>query len=143
MSKGISAYAKIIINAPQNKVWEALVSPEKIKEFMFGSDVVSEWKEGSFIIWKGVWEGKPYEDKGVIIQVKEPELLEYTHFSPLLGLPDVPENYHLLTYQLSAVEEGTELSLSQDNNTTEEQKEHSEKMWASMLEGIKKVVEND
>lgn len=33
------------------------------------------------------------------------------------------------------------LQLSQDNNSTEEDREHSEKMWTMMLTGIKKVVE--
>ena len=58
------------INAPITKVWDALTNPEIIRQFMFGTEVVSEWSKGSPIVWKGTWEGKPYEDKGVILAIE-------------------------------------------------------------------------
>ena len=109
---------------------------------MFGTTVTSDWKEGSFITWKGVWQGKTYEDKGVIHQIKTGKILQYTHFSPLTGLPDVPENYHLVTIELSEKGNQTHVSLSQDNNATEEAQKHSEKNWSMMLSGLKKILED-
>ncbi len=141
MKNTLIAQAHITISAPIAKVWDALVNPEMIKQYMFGTNAVSDWKEGSPIVWKGEWEGKPYEDKGVILQLKPERVLQYSHFSPLSGQADVPENYHTLTIELSSEEKGTLLLLSQDNNSTEEDREHSEKMWGMMLTGIKKVVE--
>ena len=94
MNKGLVAKASIDINAPIAKVWEALITSKIIKQYMFGTEVISEWKEGSSIIWKGTWDGKPYEDKGIILKVKPMTTLQYSHFSPLLGVPDLPENYH-------------------------------------------------
>jgi len=135
------AKAHITISAPIAKVWDALVNPEMIRQYMFGTNAASDWKEGSPIVWQGEWEGKPYEDKGVILQLKTERMLQYSHFSPLSGQADVPENYHTLTLELSTQEKGTLLLLSQDNNSTEEDRDHSEKMWAMMLTGIKKVVE--
>ena len=135
------AKAHITISAPIANVWDALVNPEMIRQYMFGTNAVSDWKEGSPIVWQGEWEGKPYEDKGVILQLKTERMLQYSHFSPLSGQADVPANYHTLTIELSTQEKGTLLLLSQDNNSTEEDREHSEKMWAMMLTGIKKVVE--
>ena len=129
------------ISSPIAKVWDALVNPEMIKRYMFGTNAVSDWKEGSPIVWKGEWEGKPYEDKGVILQLKPERMLQYSHFSPLSGQADVPANYHTLTIELSTEEKGTLLQLSQDNNPTEEDREHSEKMWGMMLTGIKRVLE--
>ncbi len=61
---------------------------------MFGTDVVSDWKQGSTIVWKGEYKGKKYEDKGVIFKLEQNQTLQYSHFSPLSGKPDVPENYH-------------------------------------------------
>ena len=142
MNKGLIAKATIDINASIGKVWEALITPEMIKQYMFGTEVVSEWKEGSSIIWKGIWEGKPYEDKGIILKVKPMNTLQYSHFSPLSGVPDVPENYHTLTYELSNDESHTLVSLSQDNNANEKAKEHSQKMWETLLAGLKMVLEN-
>jgi len=90
MSHGFMANAEIGINAPIAKVWDALVNPETIKQYMFGTNVVSDWKEGSPIVWKGEWQGKTYEDKGVILRLVPRQIIQYSHFSPLSGLPDVP-----------------------------------------------------
>ena len=136
------ARSSIKVDAPAREVWTALVTPSAIKQYMFGTTVNSEWKEGSPITWKGEWQGKPYEDKGVIRQLKPEKALQYTHFSPMSGLPDKPENYHTVTIQLSPEGAGTRVSLTQDNNPTEESRAHSEKNWTMMLEGLKKFVES-
>jgi uncharacterized protein YndB with AHSA1/START domain len=135
------AKASTTIEAGAAEVWDALVDPAKIKEYMFGTNVSSDWKVGSPISWKGEWEGKAYEDKGVILQLNPPRVLQYTHFSPLAGLPDEPENYHTVTIELAENGSATNVTLSQDNNPTEKAREHSEKNWGMMLEGLKKFVE--
>ena len=108
---------------------------------MFGTHVTSDWRENSPITWKGEWQGKSYEDKGVILQSKPGRTLQYSHFSPLSGLPDKPESYHTVTIELSREANQTRVSLTQDNNSTEEAREHSEKNWEMMLTGLKKFVE--
>lgn len=137
------AKATTSIDAPAAKVWDALVDPASIKQYMFGTDVSSDWKEGGAITWKGEWQGKAYEDKGTIRRIEPGRVLEYTHFSPLAGLPDAPENYHTVTVELSGNGSSTNVALSQDNNPTDEEREHSEKNWRMMLEGLKKFVESD
>jgi uncharacterized protein YndB with AHSA1/START domain len=135
------ARCSIIVAAPPSKVWQALVTPSAIKQYMFGTNVSSDWKEGSPIVWKGEWQGKQYEDKGVIRQFTPEQALQYTHFSPMTGLPDKPENYHTVSIQLTPEGNGTRVSLTQDNNSTEQERAHSEKNWGMMLEGLKKFVE--
>lgn len=141
MNNNLVAKAAISIKAPSTKVWDALVTPAAIQQYMFGTNAVSAWKEGSTIVWKGVWQGKSYEDKGVLLQVKPARTLQYTHFSPLSGLPDEPGSYHTVTIELSAEGSGTRVSLSQDNNLTEQAREHSEKNWGMVLTGLKRFVE--
>jgi uncharacterized protein YndB with AHSA1/START domain len=142
MSRGLVARQSVRIHAPAAKVWDALVNPATIKKYMFGTTAVSEWKHGSAITFKGEWQGRRYEDHGVILRLEPQRVLEYTHFSPLSGLPDKPENYHTVTLELSPVENGvTVLTLSQDNNPTEQAREHSEKNWGMMLAGLKKLLE--
>ena len=141
MSTNLLAKATIPINTTTERVWNALVNPDAIKQYMFGTNVVSEWEEGSSITWKGEWQGRPYEDKGVILKFQPRRTIEYSHFSPLSGLPDKPENYHTVTIDLSAEGSQTHVSLTQDNNATEEARAHSEKNWGMMLAAMKKFLE--
>jgi uncharacterized protein YndB with AHSA1/START domain len=140
-TKGLIANAQALIDAPVDKVWDAFTNPETIKKYMFGTTVSSDWKNGSDITWKGEWKGKAYEDKGEIIQIKPKTYLQYTHFSPLTGLPDVPENYHNVTVKLTPKNVSTIVLLSQDNNKTEDARHHSEENWTMMLTELKKLLE--
>jgi uncharacterized protein YndB with AHSA1/START domain len=135
------ATAEADIDASGDRVWNALTDPEQIKQYMFGSTVSTDWKPGSPIVWKGEYEGKPYEDKGEIVKVERPRRLELTHFSSASGLADRPENYHTLVYELEERDGKTHLSLSQDNNPTEEAADRSRANWETMLESLKQVVE--
>jgi uncharacterized protein YndB with AHSA1/START domain len=141
MDKKFVARRTLAINAPIAKVWDALVNPRMIKQYMFGTNAISEWKEGSPIVFRGEWEGKRYEDKGVILRLEPERLLQYTHFSPLSGLPDTPENYHTVTVELTSQGTRTLLSLSQDNNASEQAREHSEKSWGIMLASLRDLLE--
>src|SRR5687768_14828549 len=126
MKKDHIAKATATINASAATVWDALVQPEKIRKYMFGTNVVSDWKQGSPITWKGEWQGRAYEDKGTILKFSPPRMLQYTHFSPLTGQPDKPENYHTVTIELAGEGAKTNVTLTQDNNPTEEARHHSE-----------------
>ncbi len=141
MDKNLIAKASISIAAPDKKVWDALVDPAAIKQYFFGTTVVSDWHLGSPIVWKGEWQGKAYEDKGVILKIMPGKIIQYSHFSPLSGLPDKPENYHTVTIELTAAGSQTLVSLSQDHNATEEERSHSEQNWGMMLAGLKKFLE--
>lgn len=140
-TKDFIAKAEAKIDAPASKVWDALVNPAVIKKYMFGAEVVSDWKKGSNITWKGEWEGKKYEDKGKILEIQPEKRLIYTHYSPLSGEADKPENYHTVTVELKPGANKTAVSLLQDKNTTEKAQKESEKNWKMMFSELKKVVE--
>jgi uncharacterized protein YndB with AHSA1/START domain len=138
------ATASIAIGAPIQKVWDALINPEMIKQYMFGTNVHSDWKEGSAIIWSGEWQGKTYEDKGTILKIEKEHLLQYSHFSPIGGKPDIPENYNTITIELIEISADcarTNVTLWQDNNESEEAREHSEKNWRMVLNDLKELLE--
>lgn len=137
------AKVSILIDAPRTHIWEALVKPALIKKYMLGTTVVSDWKKGSPIIWKGEWDGKPYEDRGIILDIKPEKVLQYSHFSPLSGLPDAPENHHIVTIALTKRGNKTELSLAQENNKDEETRQHSEENWKMILDNLKKLLEKE
>jgi len=141
MEDNLIAIASVDIEAGRDEVWRALVTPEAIQEYMFGSRVETTWRVGTPITWSGEWQGKSYTDTGKILRFEPLELLQYSHFSPLAGLPDEPNNYHTVTVTLSPAGTHTRVSLSQDHCANEEERAHSEQNWGIMLESLKKVVE--
>jgi uncharacterized protein YndB with AHSA1/START domain len=138
---GLVATAEIDIAAPASAVWQALTDPDSIKQYFLGATVETDWRPGSPITWSGEFNGQPYQDKGSIVEAQPQLLLVVTHFSPMTGQPDLPENYHTLTYRLADRQGKTNLSLSQDNNASDDEVEHSRTTWQSMLEAIKRIVE--
>ena len=138
---GHVARAETDVRASTDRVWQALTDPNVIEQYMFGTRVVTDWKPGSPIVWKGEYEGKAYEDRGEVLEVVPESKLRMTHFSPLSGEDDVPENYHTLTVELEAENGTTHVSLSQDNNPSAEAAEHSRANWEKMLSGLKATVE--
>jgi uncharacterized protein YndB with AHSA1/START domain len=139
---GLIATATTNIDADPSTVWQAITDPAQIKHYMFGSQVVTDWRPGSSIVWKGEYDGKKYEDHGKVLEFEPGKHVTVTHFSPLSGQEDRPENYHTVTYHLAASSKGTQVTLSQDNNNSEDEKTHSQQNWQMMLDGLKKFVES-
>ncbi|MEQ4518165.1 SRPBCC domain-containing protein [Pseudarthrobacter sp. B907] len=137
------ATSTIMIEAPTSRVWSVLTDRDAIREFMFGADVVTDWAIGGPIVWRGVWKGKEYEDKGTILEFEPGRRLVHTHFSPLGGREDKPENYHTLTWTLEGETDSTELTLSQDNNATAEEAKHSKGMWDILVAGVREIAERE
>jgi len=135
MSSKSIADVTTVIHEPIQRVWQALVDPELIAQYMMGAQVTTDWEEGSTIRWKGEWNGKAYEDKGHLIIVREPDLLKYTHVSSL-----DPDKAHTITVQLKEVAGVTHLHLTQDNNISQQSCIAAEKNWRGMLDGLKKAL---
>ena len=141
MKNTITAKVNISINAPVPKVWDALIKPEIIKQYFFGTEAESDWKVGSPVTFKGEWEGKPYEDKGTITANEPNRLLSYLYWSSMSGKEDKPENYANVTYELAKRNNATDLTITQDNIADEKTKEHSVQNWKSVLSDLKKLLE--
>ncbi len=133
---------EIVIDAPPSKVWRALTEPALVKRVMFGADVDSDWQVGSPITWRGEWQGKRYEDKGTILAIKPERRLKTTHFSPLTGKPDRPENYHIVDYELHPEGDKTRVVISQSNNPTRDAADHSAQNWREMLKNLRDVAQS-
>jgi len=106
-----------------------------------GANVISEWRVGSPIVWRGEWDGKNYEDKGEILEMTPGRRLVHTHFSPLGGREDVAANYHTVTWTLEDLGGTTRLTLSQGNNASAVAAQHSQGMWDRLVVDIKQIVE--
>lgn len=133
----------VTINAPAAKVWEAITTPAMISKWFTDTpvDVVTNWREGSAITFKGMWHNKPYEHRGTILQHRPQQLLSYTNWNTLSSLPDVPENYSTIVYKLETKGEQTELTVIQSNFTLDTVYRHFNYFWTLTLDRLKKLTE--
>jgi uncharacterized protein YndB with AHSA1/START domain len=141
MEKKLILRKSIELNVPVSKVWEALTSPELVKQYFFGTEITTDWKKGSPIFYRGVWEGKPYEDKGHILDIEKEKFIRYNYWSSFSGTEDIPANYANISYELSKEKDRTILTIIQDGMKNQEALEHSEQNWSMVLDALKKLVE--
>jgi len=148
MSNTLIVSSTIHINAPAAAVWNALTNPAQTKEYMFGCETVSDWKQGSELLWKGSYQGKEMVFvKGSIKAIEPGKYLEYTTIDPNSGIEDIPENYLTVTYSLTESNGETELTVTQGDYSKvgDGQKRYDETVagggWMPILEAIKKLIE--
>ena len=141
MPTALETKHSVTIDAPVEKVWEALTTPELIKRWFFGVDTETDWQEGSPIVHRGEWKGKPYEDKGRIVKLDRAREFVHTHWSPMSGLSDSDENYQTVTWSLSKIDGKTELTVAEVNLPSDEAKATSDSTWPMVLENLKKMLE--
>lgn len=141
MAEKLTARANLVIKAEPAAVWAVIMDPDLVSQAFFGAEVKTDWQEGGPITFSGEWEGKRFEDKGDIVKVEQDKMLQFTHFSPMSGQPDIPENYHLVTFNLAAKGNGTEVTITQNNAASESEQKHSQENWALVLNSIKELAE--
>lgn len=140
MKTNLTAQVSIDFRAPKARVWKALTDPTDIKQYFFGTNLVTEWIVGGPIRFVGEWEGKSYEDKGTVLKFDPQKMLQYDYWSSLSGKEDKQENYRMITYRMTEKDGITNVQIFQDGET-EEAREHSEQSWKMVLEGIRNLVE--
>ncbi len=132
---------EISIQASPEHVWKALTSPEAIKEYLYGTTVITDWKEGESIRFIGTWDGVPYEDKGTLLVCRPCEVLEYTYWSSFSGIDDTPSKYAIVKFELQVIGDQTILVLTQRNSPTPQMQENSDKGWEAVLRQLVHLIE--
>jgi uncharacterized protein YndB with AHSA1/START domain len=123
-----------------SEVWNALTDKESVRQYFFGTELNTNWQPGSPIIFKGNWEGQGYEDRGKILEVEKEKHIKYTYLSSFSGLPDLPENYSTITYQLQAEGQGAVLTVVQHGFKDEKAYNDSKEGWKVVLDNLKKLL---
>lgn len=135
------AIASIVVEQDAKRVWTALTDPAEICHYFFGTQVITDWTVGGPIVFQGEWQGKTYRDHGRILAFDPPRLVTMTHYSPLTGLPDLPENYHTVSYLLEPAPTGTTVTIRQGGNRSAGEVTESERTWNLVLTNLKSYLE--
>lgn len=145
MRHDLEVSESIDINATPPKVWRTMTDPELIKEYLFGTETITDWKVGSDIIFQGEYGDNKefkYRDKGVVRENILNELISYSYWSGFSGLEDSPENYSLVTYTLKSNDnKTTNFTWTQKGFSSEEGYQHSKGGMKGFLEQIKAIAE--
>jgi uncharacterized protein YndB with AHSA1/START domain len=141
MNRSLIASSNILINASPEKIWDVLTDPEKIKIYLYDTNVQTDWKKGSPINFEGKYEGKQYNDKGKVIENIPFKLLKYNYWSSLSGLEDKEENHSIVTYTIEPVNENVcQFTWHQQGFSNEEGKCHTEEGLKTMLNQVKEFA---
>src|SRR5438552_10013959 len=128
MADPFVGHASVTINAPRAKVWDALVNPATIMQYMPVTSVVSEWGEGSSIVWTSEFQGKPFKVEGTVLRFDPKRLLEYDHSLPIFrpsGGAHSSEDRRV-TIELRDSEAKTHVAVTEQGNKNKREFEHSE-----------------
>jgi uncharacterized protein YndB with AHSA1/START domain len=150
MKKPLIVKNSIIIDAPAARVWDALVNPEKTKQYMYGCETVSDWQKGSQLSWKGVHEGKEMIFvQGSILDIQPGKLLTYTAMDPHSPIDD-SANPITVTYALTEETGKTHFTVTQGDYAlvAEGERRYAESYnngegWNPLLVQIKSLVETN
>lgn len=147
MTRFEDIHYSIAINAPLAKIWEYLTIPSLMKTWMLDQDthldIYSDWQVGSPIVMKGKLHQVKIENWGTILEFEPEKRLTYTHLSSISHLPDEPESYCKISFELSAGEEGNIVALTITNFPTESIYKHLDFYWRATLGVLKEQVEQD
>lgn len=136
----------VLFKSGAKKVWNLLTSPEMTKQYMFGCEVLSDWKIGNQILWNGKTENGEEITyvKGEVIAFEDGKKATLTMFDPNMGLPDIPRNYINLTYEVIPQEKGCRLIITQgdfqDTDNAEKRFEESKQGWKMVIPSMKKIL---
>ncbi|MES2410812.1 MAG: SRPBCC domain-containing protein [Bacteroidota bacterium] len=132
---------EIVLNAKPSSVWDALTNPEKTKKYFFKCKVISDWKPGSSITFKGkVFFIINIEMKGKILKIEPEKILQYTLANQ--GSP----GFSTVTDTLEYKNGKTTLSIKDDVGKEEgagKRYKKSVKGWDKILKGLKELVESE
>ena len=131
----------ITINAGSQRVWDALTKPELVKLWQYGSDLATTWEVGSKIEFSVKWEDKIFKQWGTVLEFDPTYKLSYNLFAPTPGMEDKPENYFIMKYVLTDLDDKTKLEIIQEDNRANAEQKPPQGDENPILQGIKKLAE--
>lgn len=142
--QNLSTERSVVINSDLKRIWDTLINPAKIKLYLFGSNVETDWKVGSPVTFTRDSNSVRYQDKGIILEYDEGKHLEFSYWSSQEGYADIPENYSVITYTLDKEnDKSVKLTYRREKIPIEFEKMNQERYLPGMLEDIKRIAEQE
>ncbi|TDW50333.1 activator of Hsp90 ATPase-like protein [Flavobacterium sp. 270] len=132
----------IVLDAPIEKVWNTLTQPALVKQWQYGSDLITDWKIGSEIRFRNEWEGQVFEQWGTVLEVIQNQKIKYSLFFPRPELEDKPENYFIMSYVLSEENQKVKLEILQEDNRPGAVQEEPQGEENPILQSLKALIES-
>jgi uncharacterized protein YndB with AHSA1/START domain len=139
MARNVSV---VVVNASRQRVWETLTTPELVKRWQYGSELLTDWAIGSEIRFRTLWDGNVFEQWGKVLEVVPNELARYSLFAPRPELEDRPENYFTMQYRLTDAGGQTRLEIVQEDNRPDAVQEGVQGEGNPVLAMLKQVAES-
>lgn len=135
---------RITINAGIDDAWDALVSPAKIQQWLNVTSMSTSWEPGSPVMFSTILEGTHYRFHGTVRHYdEEQKQLQYSYWSKLSRLPDLPENHAIVTMSLQDNGEQTILLVKQERFSGEDDYRHANFHWEMTTRAFRKFVEEE
>ena len=137
---------EILINSPVSLVWKHFSTTALVQKWIgepeMGIEINTDWEVGSPIIIKG-FHHINFINQGTILKFEPNKILQYNQLDSISNLHDMEENYSILTFQLSSINDQTLLQIDIENFPTETIYKHLNLYWRTTIELIKHIIEND
>ena len=133
------------IAASTHQVWRALTESDKIKQWMGGAQVESQWELGSEITFTGTMPNfnRKYKDYGTVLAVEREEFLQYSHWSEMSHRPDLHQNRTITTLTLEDIGEKTCLTVRHENFKSDAEYKHANFFWGVAVYTLKNLLEHE
>jgi len=132
----------IVLDAPIQKVWNALTQPTLVKQWQYGSDLITDWIVGNEIRFRNEWEGQVFEQWGTVLEVIPNQKIKYSLFFPRPELENKPENYFIMSYILTEENQKVKLEILQEDNRPGAIQEEPQGEENPILQGLKALIES-
>lgn len=134
----------VLINSTPIHVWNILTGSDTISNWLLDAAVQVEMEafEGGKMTFKGQLNGHDFTDKCIITAFDPGHTFHYNYWNELTALPDHPDNYNHIHFDLQVQNEMTLLTLTHSNLKTYEQWGHVNFYWNATLLVIKSMCEN-
>lgn len=131
---------RIYPEVPPRTIWEGLFDPRQAARVWFGSTLETDLRPGGLLKWTGVWEGKSFEDHGIVLACEDAKSLDCLYFSGWAGRDETPETRMRLTIRLEPAGSGTKVRVEQANFADATSRDHSIQGWNAILDAAAREI---